>query len=128
MATSSVKMRQTVFPVLFYRDASNAITWLTGAFGFEPVMTVPGPDGQILHAELAFNGSILMLGTRPEGEGSGGTASTFISVEDVDAHYQRAVAAGATIEREPFDTDYGSRDYTARDPEGNTWYFGTYQG
>jgi len=47
-------------------------------------------------------------------------------IEDTDAHYERAKAAGAEIVEEPQDKDYGSRDYTARDPEGNVWTFGTY--
>jgi uncharacterized glyoxalase superfamily protein PhnB len=51
----------------------------------------------------------------------------YVVVEDADAHHDRAKAAGAEIVMAPRDTDYGSRDYAAKDPEGNTWYFGTYR-
>ncbi|MCM0675632.1 glyoxalase [Micromonospora phytophila] len=54
-------------------------------------------------------------------------AQVYVAVEDVDAHCARARAAGAEIVREPLDTDYGSRDYTARDLAGNVWSFGTYR-
>jgi uncharacterized glyoxalase superfamily protein PhnB len=60
------------------------------------------------------------------GPGSGGGKSVYVAVEDTDAVYAAAKAAGARIEREPYDTDYGSRDFMCRDPEGNVWSFGTY--
>ena len=50
-----------------------------------------------------------------------------MAVDDLDAHHDRARAAGAEIIRGPFDTDYGSRDYAARDLAGNVWSFGTYR-
>jgi uncharacterized glyoxalase superfamily protein PhnB len=56
-----------------------------------------------------------------------GTTSIYVVVEDTDAHCARAKEAGAEIVMDLHDTDYGSRDYTARDPEGNVWSFGTYQ-
>ena len=51
---------------------------------------------------------------------------TYIGVDGTDALFERAKAAGAAVVREPFDTDYGSRDFTVRDPEGNLWMVGTY--
>jgi uncharacterized glyoxalase superfamily protein PhnB len=51
-----------------------------------------------------------------------------VGADDTDALYARAKAAGAEIIRAPFDTEYGSRDFAARDPEGNLWSFGTYRG
>jgi uncharacterized glyoxalase superfamily protein PhnB len=59
-------------------------------------------------------------------DAGGVTMSTYAIVDDVDAHYARAKAAGAVITREPVTQDYGGRDYTAKDPEGNVWTFGTY--
>jgi uncharacterized glyoxalase superfamily protein PhnB len=50
----------------------------------------------------------------------------YVAIGDPDAHYARAKAAGARIIRELSDTPYGSREYGAKDPEGNTWSFGTY--
>jgi uncharacterized glyoxalase superfamily protein PhnB len=56
-----------------------------------------------------------------------GVTSVYVAVADPDAHHDRAVAAGAEVTRELVDTDYGSRDYAVRDPEGNRWSFGTYR-
>jgi uncharacterized glyoxalase superfamily protein PhnB len=70
-----------------------------------------------------------MLGSaRPDAAASRGQGgSIYIVVDDVNAHHERARVAGAEITRAPHDTDYGSREYAARDPEGNVWSFGTYQ-
>ena len=72
-----------------------------------------------------------MLGSTGEGDDrfnqGAGRYSLYVLVEDPDAHLARASEAGAAIERELSDTDYGSREYTARDPEGNLWSFGTYR-
>jgi uncharacterized glyoxalase superfamily protein PhnB len=64
--------------------------------------------------------------TRPDLPATRGSG-VYIVVADADAHYARAREAGAEIVREPFNTDYDSREYSARDPEGNDWHFGTYQ-
>jgi uncharacterized glyoxalase superfamily protein PhnB len=126
---------QTIFPALRYRDAAAAIEWLGRAFGFEPRMVVDGPSGTVAHAELAYDGAVIMLGTaRPPDADEysaaapppGGTA-LYLAVEDPDAHHERAVAAGAEVVRALNDTDYGSREYSVRDPEGNVWSFGTYR-
>ncbi len=126
---------QTIFPALRYRDAPAAIEWLGRAFGFEPRMVVDGPDATVAHAELACGGATIMLGTaRPPDADEysaaapppGGTA-LYLVVEDPDAHHDRARAAGAEIVRALEDTDYGSREYSVRDPEGNVWSFGTYR-
>lgn len=87
-------------------------------------MAHPGPDGAIVHAELAFGDGVVMLGTAREEHTW--RSAVYAVVDDVDAHYERAKAAGAAIEYEPRDTDYGSREYGARDPEGVFWSFGTY--
>lgn len=126
---------QTIFPALRYRDARAAIEWLGRAFGFEPRMVVDGEAGTVAHAELTFDGAMIMLGSvrAPESDAysaaappPGGTA-LYVVVGDPDAHCERARAAGAEVVRELQDTDYGSREYSARDPEGNVWSFGTYQ-
>ena len=72
-----------------------------------------------------------MLGSTGEGDARFNQGarrySLYVVVEDPDAHHARAKEAGATIERELNDTDYGSREYSVRDPEGNRWSFGTYR-
>jgi len=126
---------QVLFPFLRYRDAPAAIDWLVKAFGFEEQTVVPNEDGTVAHAELSFGRSVIMLATAREdelriksprdlGAVSGGI---YVYLEDVDAHCTRARAAGAEIIRGPEDTDYGSREYTARDLEGHLWSFGTYR-
>ncbi len=123
---------QTIFPTLTYRDAAAAIDWLGAAFGFAPAGVHPGPHGTIAHAELAHGASRVMLGTaREDGWGAlappPGSGAVYVVVDDPDAHHDRAVAAGAEVVRPLADLDYGSRDYAARDPEGNLWSFGTYR-
>ena len=126
---------QTIFPALRYRDAPAAIEWLGRAFGFEARMVVDGAPGTVAHAELACGRAMIMLGSARAPDADeysaaapppGGTA-LYMVVEDPDAHHERARAAGAEIVRALNDTDYGSREYAARDPEGNVWSFGTYQ-
>jgi uncharacterized glyoxalase superfamily protein PhnB len=118
----------TVFPSLVYDDAGAAIDFLTTAFGAER-HAVYGDEGAIQHAEVRLGNGIVMFGSsRPDAPATGGGGGgIYVVVSDPDAHSAQARKAGADIVREPFDTDYGSRDYTAKDPEGNVWHFGTYQ-
>jgi uncharacterized glyoxalase superfamily protein PhnB len=126
---------QTIFPALRYRDATAAIDWLGRAFGFEPRMVVDGGEGIVAHAELVLGEAMIMLGSaRPADAGEydkvappPGSASMYVVVPDPDARHERAHAAGAETVREPQDTEYGSREFTVRDLEGNVWSFGTYQ-
>ena len=127
-------MGQTIFPALRYKDAKAAIAWLCNAFGFERHAVYE--SGELVdHAELRFGDSILMLGSKRESapyrvllpsEANGVTASLYVCVGDVDAHHDRAKAAGAKIVRPLTDMDYGSREYSCLDPEGYAWSFGTY--
>jgi uncharacterized glyoxalase superfamily protein PhnB len=122
---------QSIFPVLKYDDARAAIDFLERAFGFERHAVYDGDDGRIAHAELRLGDEYVLLGSTGEGDDrfdqSAGHYSLYVVVEDPNAHHTRARDAGATIERELSDQDYGSREYTARDPEGNLWSFGTYR-
>jgi uncharacterized glyoxalase superfamily protein PhnB len=122
---------QSIYPVLKYEDARAAIDFLERAFGFESHAVHDGQHGGVAHAELRLGDEYVMLGSTSEGEerfnqGAGRT-SLYIVVDDPDALHDRAREAGATIERELTDQDYGSREFTARDPEGNLWSFGTYR-
>lgn len=93
-------------------------------------MVVDGENGEVSHAQLRFGDGMIMLGSTrgDEWDDRAGTGWTYVAVEgDIDAHCERARAGGAEILREPEDQDYGSRDYGARDPEGNVWNFGTYR-
>ena len=108
-----------------YRDANAAIEWLCKAFGFEKHLVVPGENGTVAHAQLAFGNGMIMLGSAREDEfgqwvkppretGGIGTQSVYVIVEDADAHYSRAKAAGAEIVMEVKDQDYGGRLYSCR--------------
>jgi uncharacterized glyoxalase superfamily protein PhnB len=119
----------TLYPVFRYHDARAAIEFLKSAFGFRERVVYANPDGTIAHAELSHGGGVLMLGSeRADAVGArAGQGWLYVAVDDPDAHLERARAAGAVIVTELHDTDYGSREYAARDPEGNLWSLGTYR-
>ena len=121
---------QAIVPYLAYDDAPAAIAFLCEAFGFEESLRVPMPDGRIGHAELELRGNALMLASSHPEIGFVGPAKQqtlhsqlYVEVDDVDAHCERARAAGATIASEPEDKPYGDRAYQAVDPEGHRWGF-----
>ena len=122
--------RPNIFPSFKYRDAHAAMGWLERAFGFKRQAVVPGPVGTVAHAELKLGPGAIMLGSAagpdPLNPWASEPRGVYVYVEDADAHYERARAAGAEIVRELADTPYGSREYSARDPEGHLWSFGTY--
>ena len=122
-------MSPNIFPALRYKNGTAAIEWLGKALGFEKQMVVPGPDGSIAHAQLKFGEGVVMLGSgkhEPPNPWDRVAQGVYAYVADVDAHYRRAKAAGAEIVMDLRDTDYGSREYSVRDPEGHLWSFGTY--
>ncbi|MCW3065792.1 MAG: bleomycin resistance protein [Solirubrobacterales bacterium] len=132
---TTVAATADLYSCLRYEDAPAAIEWLERAFGFQPGLVVPGDDGSVVHAQMSFGTGGIMLGSiRDDQVGvstpralGGSTQSVYAIVDDADAHYARAREAGAEIVRELADQDYGSREYSARDPEGHLWTFGTYR-
>jgi uncharacterized glyoxalase superfamily protein PhnB len=123
-------MRPNIFPALHYRDPEAALDWLKRAFGFVEKAVYRGDDGRVQHAELRLGDGLVMFGGTPAGtaraNGQQPPVTIYAVVSDPDAHYERARAAGAEIVRELADQPYGSREYGARDLEGNVWSFGTY--
>ena len=129
-----------IIPCLRYEDAPAAIEFLCSAFGFIRHAVHADPDNPSIvhHAQLVRDGQMIMLSTRADSdharnapmvsvaEAGGNTQAPYVIVDDVDAHAEHARAAGADIFREPRDEDYGGRDYSARDPEGYVWSFGSY--
>jgi uncharacterized glyoxalase superfamily protein PhnB len=117
-----------IIPTLRYKDAKGAIDFLERAFGFEAKVHHENEDGTIAHAELTYGRGMVMIGSSGSGDPQFETrqSSIYVIVADPDAVCEQARAAGAEISRELEDTDYGSREFTARDPEGNVWSFGTY--
>lgn len=128
-------MSANIIPALRYRDAEAGLEFLRSAFGAEEKEVHRDDNGVIRHAELRLGGGLVMVGeAAPDGWLGGesprplaSTVSLYVVVDDPDAHHERATAAaGATVVRPLQNTDYGSREYSVRDPEGNLWSFGTY--
>ncbi|MCY1297621.1 hypothetical protein D9M69_467880 [compost metagenome] len=125
--------RRTAFgAAIFYKDPLAALDWLERAFGFQRVMVIRDQQDQLVHSEMRFDDSYLMVGSEwadftasPASIGGKNTQTVHVHLRDgIDQHCERARAAGAVIVREPQDEFYGDRSYTARDPEGHVWTFG----
>ena len=138
-------MAQTIVPFIAYEDAAGAIAWLTNAFGFREneAARMTGNDGTIGHAELDVgDGSVIFLATpspdyeSPKRHRAHCAAAAkwsdnpwvidghMVQVEDVDAHHERAAAAGATVLRAPEDVEQaGIRLWSGEDVEGHRWMF-----
>lgn len=124
--------RTALTSALCYRDPKAALKFLEAAFGFDLVMLIEDADGAVAHSEMKFGDSLVMIGTEwtekhrsPASIGGLNTQTVHIHLEgDVDAHCERARAAGAEILMEPADQFYGDRTYRCRDPEGHFWTVG----
>lgn len=122
-----------ISPYLTVQDAKRAIGWYVEALGAVESARLPGPNDTVMHAEVRIGDSVVMLGEESPGYGAfgpkhfGGTAVSLVCyVEDVDAAFARAVAAGATAERPPADQPYGDRMATLVDPFGHRWHLSTH--
>lgn len=122
-----------VWPTLRARDARALIRFLVDAFGFEET-AVFGAGDTVEHAQLSWppGGGIMLGSVRDTPDDAWplppGMFGGYVVTDEPDALFARATAAGAEVIREPQDTDYGSREFAVRDPEGNRWSFGTYRG
>src|SRR5262249_55515922 len=110
------------------------IDWLVRVFGFAPLAVYKNEDGTFAHVELRLGQGVIMPTSFDEGGDPNNpwsqplaTQGLYVALDGIDDHYARAVAEGAEIPRPLADTDYGSREYTAKDVEGNLWSFGTYR-
>ena len=126
-----------IIPTIRYKDAPAAIEWLCNALGFEKHLIVPGTDETIAHAQLKFGKAMIMLASEndnaygkfiktPQALHGINTQAPYMIVEEIDKHYQRAVAGGAKIILDIKEADYGGRGYSCQDPEGHIWNFGSY--
>ena len=121
-------MTTTINPVVHYRDLEAGARFLVESFGFEQQAAHKGDDGSLQYVELSLDGAPLGLGAHAEGSMfDTGPAVVYISLDEVDSMHERAMAGGAEIIMAPTDQSYGSRDFVAKDHEGNVWCFGTYQ-
>ena len=135
--TAPAPTGSTIIPCLRYRDARAAIAWLERAFGFR-AQAVYAEGDIVYHAQLVHGTGMIMLGSvdnggewgklvaQPDEVGGRETQSACVVVTDPDAHYARAVAAGAELAIDIADQDYGGRGYACRDLEGHLWWFGSY--
>ncbi|MFC9969037.1 VOC family protein [Nocardia ignorata] len=135
--TTSTDTRGAVWPCLAFTDARAMIEFLATAFGFEATAVYARDDDPSIveHGELRWSeGGGIMFGSTGRDDDSPfctrppGVANIYLVTDNPDALHTRATAAGATIIRELRDEDYGSRGFSAQDPEGNLWSFGTYSG
>jgi PhnB protein len=124
----------SVTPYLMVRDAAKAIAFYRTAFGADEVMRFDGPGGTIAHAEVKIGDSHVMLADETPGQGfvgpqtlGGAGVSLMLYVDDVDATFARAVAAGASVRRPVADQFYGDRVGTLTDPFGHVWSIGTHR-
>jgi len=123
----------TITPHLTVRDAHRAIEFYKQALGAEVLNVAPGPGGKVMHALLKIGDSMLMLNDEfPEMGGSlappasGGGVALHIYIDDVDAAFQRAVSAGATVKMPPMDMFWGDRYGIVMDPFGHKWSLATH--
>lgn len=120
------------FPIVSYPDPRAAIAWLERAFGATALMVhPPEADQPLVHAEILVGSGIVMVSDSANaGENPfsfAGPVAVYVVVDDPDALFARAEAAGAEIVQGLTDQDYGSREFAARDEAGNVWSFGTYR-
>ena len=122
-------MAHGVRPAVVYRDPKAAYAWLEKAFGFEPSMVLLDAEGNLVHSQMTVGEAEIMVGSEwsddmrsPASVGGKNTQTVHIQIAtDVDAHCERARAAGAEILVEPATQFYGDRTYRCRDPEGHIW-------
>ena len=125
---------QLITPYLYYEDGPAAVDFLCRAFGFEEKLVSKRGDGSLLHAEVGYRSNVVMLGTPLDESGEVKSqkalrelgqrhSGVMCVVDDIDAHYERARAAGAEIRSAPQSQEYGGRSYSASDPEGHVWFF-----
>jgi uncharacterized glyoxalase superfamily protein PhnB len=130
---SEAWQRPSFGTALYYRDPMAALDWLEKAFGFERQFVVTTPEGKLAHSEMRFGDGYVMIcgewpgmaATSPASLEGKNTQSVHLQVKSgIDAHYERALAAGAKVVREIADQFYGDRVFVVSDPEGHVWSFG----
>jgi PhnB protein len=115
----------TVTPYLAVSDAQSLVDFMVKVFDAKEREIIRTPDGQIRHAEVQIGDSIIMVGTTSSTYGTA-TATLYVYVDDADARYQKALAAGATSLREPADQFYGDRHGGVKDANDITWWIATH--
>jgi PhnB protein len=124
----------TATAYLIVNDAARALEFYKRAFNAKELMRLAGPDGKVMHAEMKIGDSPIMLadefpevGARSPQSFGGSPVSILLYVEDVDARFSQAIAAGATVQRAVKDQFYGDRSGTLMDPFGHVWSIATHK-
>ena len=124
----------TATPYLIVKDAASAIEFYKKAFGATELMRLAGPSGKVGHAEIMIGNSPIMLadefpeiGARGPQSLGGSPVMILLYVEEVDARFGQAVAAGAKALRPVKDQFYGDRSGTLEDPFGHVWTIATHK-
>jgi PhnB protein len=127
----------SVTPYLVVKDAKRALEFYKKAFGAETTLSMPSPDGRVMHAEIRIGNSMLFVSDEfpdmapliraPESTGGTVTGSTFLYVPDVDAVVKRAVVAGAKVTMPVADMFWGDRFGKVADPFGHHWGIATHK-
>lgn len=113
---------RTVTPYLTVPNVAGLIKFLSCAFGAIERLRLPRPDGSVMHAEVSIGDSIIMMG-EPSAQFGPMPASIFLTVEDCDAAYHRAIECGATSVMEPADQPHAGQRYGGvKDLCGNLWW------
>ncbi|QHS52784.1 VOC family protein [Edaphobacter sp. 12200R-103] len=136
--TLAKNTKSAVIPGMRYRDCPAAIEWLCKALGFEK-HAVHMEEDLVMHAQLNFGNGMIMLGSAqkkqndyarwtamPDEVGGRETRSVYLVVDDCDAAYAQAKAAGAEMVFDLEEKPYGGKGFTCRDPEGYLWHVGSY--
>jgi uncharacterized glyoxalase superfamily protein PhnB len=129
-------MTSSVWPILHYDNTRTALSYLVDVLGFQELAVASDEVGDVIHAELGWpGGGVLVLGSTKHvdsvhGGMLAGSTALYVVTNDVDAIHARVVRAGGHVVEAPHDTRFGSGAssyvFTAMDPEGNLWTFGTY--
>ncbi len=115
-----------ILPHVTYQNVAGALEWLTKAFGFAEHYRYGQPGGRVNGAQMHLGDAWIMLNRAQPGcaspaQAGCGTQSLTVFVDDVDAHFERAKAAGAKIVEDLHETEYGERQYGVEDLEGHHW-------
>ena len=115
-------------PLISFDDFEDGLRMMVDVFGFRELAMFRNDAGEVEHCELAWGETVFM--PTPRGQKSiwtPGPVSTYLAVQDPDAHHAKSVAAGLEVIMPLTDQDYGSREYAVRDSSANVWIFGTYR-
>ncbi len=116
----------TVTPYLVVSEAEKVLDFAIRAFGAREKVRMPGPDGKVAHAEVSIGDSVVMMGSPSQSQRLM-PGMIYLYVEDTDATYKKAVAAGGKSLEEPTDAFYGDRRAAVEDSQGNQWFIATHQ-